>query len=65
MDSAFPIHTNPLMSMPRVPFENAEVAMFPTPPWAKSHAAVSTANRTAGQEAGTAIASNTPLAAMS
>ena len=65
MDSAFPIHTDPLMSMPRVPFENAEVAMFPTPPWAKSHAAVSTANRTAGQEAGTAIASNTPLAAMS
>ena len=64
MDSASPIHTNPLMSMPLDPSENGEVARVPVPPWAKSRAAVSTANRTAGHEAGTAMASNTPLAAM-
>ena len=65
IESVFPIHTSPLMSMPCDPLENGEVAMFPDPPRAKSHAAVSTANLTAGHEAGTSMASNTPLAAMS
>ena len=61
MSSTGPIHTKPLMSIPSSPREKGDSEITPRPPPFKSQAAISTAKRTAGQDAGTAMASKHPL----